>query len=196
MLRYTRSFFERPAPTVARELLGAKLHRFVGGKELIGRIVETEAYDQTDAACHGYNGKTERNSPLFGLAGFSYVYFTYGMHYCFNVVTGKEHFGSAVLIRALEPLEGIEEMYDARPKAKKNIDLLSGPAKLCQAMSIARAESNIDLLKSDTLFFTKGKLRNNETVSVTTRIGITRATELPWRFLIADNDFISKGKPS
>lgn len=166
------------------------------GIELIGRVVETEAYDQTDAACHGYNGKTERNSPLFGLAGFSYVYFTYGMHYCFNVVTGKEHFGAAVLIRALEPLEGIEEMYRARPKAKTNSDLLSGPAKLCQAFSIARTESNIDLLESDTLFFTKGKLKKNETVANTTRIGITRATELPWRFLIADNSYISKGKPS
>ena len=168
----------------------------MNGKELIGRIVETEAYDQTDAACHGYNGKTERNSPLFGLAGFSYVYFTYGMHHCFNVVTGKEHFGAAVLIRALEPLEGIEEMYRARKKAKNNNDLLSGPAKLCQAFSIARAESNIDLLESDELFFTKGKLMKSETVVVTARIGITRATELPWRFLIADNNFISKGKPS
>ena len=118
------------------------------------------------------------------------------MHHCFNVVTGKEHFGAAVLIRALEPLEGIEEMYRVRPKAKNNNDLLSGPAKLCQAFSIARAESNIDLLKSDTLFFTKGKLKKSETVTITTRIGITRATELPWRFLIADNNFISKGKPS
>ncbi len=195
-MRYTRSFFERPAPIVARELLGAKLHHIVNGKELIGRIVETEAYDQSDAACHGYNGKTERNSPIFGLAGFSYVYFTYGMHYCFNVVSGKEHFGAAVLIRALEPLEGIEEMYQARKKAKNNVDLLSGPAKLCQALSIAREESNIDLLESDELFITKGKLKKGETVAVTTRIGITRATELPWRFLIADNSFISKGKPS
>ena len=195
-MTYSRSFFERPPEVVARELLGAKLHHIVRGKELIGRIVETEAYHEDEPACHAYNGKTERNAPLFGIAGVSYVYFTYGMHYCFNVVTGSHGEGAAVLIRALEPIEGTAEMFKRRKKARGEHNLTSGPAKLCQAMSIARAENNIDLLESDELFLTKGKLRKDETVAVTTRIGITRARELPWRFFIEGNPFVSKGKPS
>jgi DNA-3-methyladenine glycosylase len=195
-LTYSRSFFERPPEIVAQELLGAKLHHVIRGKELVGRIVETEAYHEDEPACHAYNGKTERNTPLFGPAGVSYVYFTYGMHYCFNIVTGSHGEGAAVLIRALEPISGTDEMLKRRKKAKTEHDLTSGPAKLCQAMSIARAENNINLLESEVLFLSKGKLRKDETVAVTTRIGITRARELPWRFFIADNPFVSKGKPS
>ena len=195
-MTYLRSFFERPAEIVARELLGAKLHRIIRGKELVGRIVETEAYHEDEPACHAYNGKTERNAPLFGEAGRSYVYFTYGMHYCFNVVTGDPGEGAAVLVRALEPIDGTNEMRKRRKKAQHEHDLTSGPAKLCQAMNIARAESDMDLLERGGLFLTKGKLRKDETVAVTTRIGITRAREYPWRFFINNNPFVSKGKPS
>jgi DNA-3-methyladenine glycosylase len=195
-MRFSRRFFERPAEVVARELLGARLHRVVGQTHLIGRIVETEAYDQTEAACHGYRGITERTAPLFGHAGMSYVYFTYGMHYCFNVVTGAHGHGAAVLIRALEPVEGIEVMRTRRTKAKSDRDLLSGPAKLCQAFDIARRENVIDLIGDETLYLTSGRLRSDETVQSSTRIGITQARELPWRFFIADSPFISKGKPS
>lgn len=195
-MRFSRSFFERPAELVARELLGAKLHRVIGKHHLVGRIVETEAYDQTEAACHGYRGITERTAPLFGHAGMSYVYFTYGMHFCFNVVTGAHGHGAAVLIRALEPLEEIEHMRTLRPKAKHDRDLLSGPAKLCQAFSIARNENLIDLIADDSLYLTTGRLHQGETVQVTTRIGITQARELPWRFFIAESPFVSKGKPS
>jgi DNA-3-methyladenine glycosylase len=195
-MRYSRSFFERPAYTVARELLGAKLHHVVDGKELIGRIVETEAYDQSDQACHGYRGMTERTKPLFGHAAFSYVYFTYGMHWCFNVVTEREGFGAAVLVRAVEPVAGIEEMRVRRKGIIKDHELTSGPARLTQAMEIAKAENNIDLLESDILFLTKGGLIKGETVGVTTRIGITKDVELPWRFFIEGNKFVSRGKPS
>ncbi|HYM20773.1 MAG TPA: DNA-3-methyladenine glycosylase [Candidatus Kapabacteria bacterium] len=195
-MRYPRRFFERPPEIVAHELLGAKLHHIVRGKEFVGRIVETEAYHEDEPACHAYNGKTERNAPLFGEAGISYVYFTYGMHYCFNVVTGSHGEGAAVLIRALEPIGGTDAMFRKRKKARSEYDLTSGPAKLCQAMGIARAENNIDLLESDVFFLSKGRLAKNETVGATTRIGITRARELPWRFFIEGNPFVSKGKPS
>jgi len=157
-MKYSRSFFERPAYIVARELLGANLHHIVDGKELIGRIVETEAYDQNDAACHGYRGMTERTKPLFGHAGVSYVYFTYGMHWCFNVVTEKEGHGAAVLVRAVEPIQGIDEMRKRRKGITKDPELTAGPARLTLAMAIAKAENSIDLIESDTLFLTKGTL--------------------------------------
>ncbi|HET9135828.1 MAG TPA: DNA-3-methyladenine glycosylase [Candidatus Kapabacteria bacterium] len=195
-MRYSRSFFERPAYVVARELLGAELHHVIDGKELIGRIVETEAYDQSDQACHGYRGVTERTKPLFGHAGFSYVYFTYGMHWCFNVVTEKEGHGAAVLVRAVAPIAGIEEMRKRRKGITKDHELTSGPARLTLGMGIAKAENSIDLLESDILFLAKGKLAKGETVGVTTRIGITKDVELPWRFFIDGNKFVSRGKPS
>ncbi len=195
-MNYSRRFFERDAHIVARELLGGILHHKVNGVMISGRIIETEAYDQNEAACHGYRGITERTAPLFGLAGFSYVYFTYGMHYCFNVVTGKEGHGAAVLVRALEPLEGKEEMYKRRAKAESDRDLLSGPAKLCQALGIDKTQNKIDLLESDTLYLSKGTIHQSETVAVTARIGITQARELPWRFFIEGNHFVSRGKPS
>lgn len=195
-MRFSYSFFERPALIVAKELLGARLHRIIDGHELIGRIVETEAYDEAEAASHAFRGKTNRNAVLFGDAGFSYVYFTYGMHFCFNVVTDRSGRGSAVLIRALEPISGFEQMYLRRPKATKDMDLLSGPAKLAQAFSIARNENGIDLIADESLYLTKGLLRTGETVRSTTRIGITQARDLPWRFVIAESMFVSKGRPS
>jgi DNA-3-methyladenine glycosylase len=194
--RFDRSFFERNVQTVARNLLGSYLHRKAGDTELIGRVVEVEAYHQSDPASHSFRGITERNKIMFGEAGFSYVYFTYGMHYCMNVVTGFSGIGEAILFRALEPVSGTKEMFRRRKKAKTDKDLLSGPAKLCQAFNIERAQNGIDLITSDELFLTYGKLTKHEKIGVTTRVGITVGIEKEWRFFIQDNPFVSQGKPS
>ncbi len=194
--RFERSFFEHDVVKAARGLLGSYLHRNLGDVEFAGRIVETEAYHQSDPASHTYRGMTERNKIMFGEAGFSYVYFTYGMHYCMNVVTGFSGRGEAILLRALEPVSGTKEMFRRRKKAKTEIDLLSGPAKLCEAFSITREQNGIDLITSDELFLTRGALKKAEKVKVTTRVGISVAIDKEWRFCIKDNPFVSKGKPS
>jgi DNA-3-methyladenine glycosylase len=194
--RFDRSFFERNVQTVARGLLGSYLHRRIGDDELIGRIVEVEAYHQSDPASHSYRGMTERNKIMFGEAGFSYVYFTYGMHYCMNIVTGFAGTGEAILFRALEPIAGTKEMYKRRKKAKSDRDLLSGPAKICEAFAVNREQNAIDLITSDELFLTMGKLDKSEEIGMTTRVGITVGVDKEWRFFINDNPFVSKGKPS
>ena len=193
---FDRTFFEREVTLVARELLGAYLHRRIDGVEFIGRIVETEAYHQNDAASHSFRGMTERNKIMFGKAGFAYVYFTYGMHYCANVVTGKEGSASAVLIRALEPAGGTKEMYSRRKRARCDRDLLSGPAKLCQAFKITKEQNGTDLLMSHELFLTQGVVTKVEKVGVSSRVGIRVAMQKQWRYFIKDNPFVSTGKPS
>ena len=177
-------------------MLGGYLVREHNGITLVGRIVETEAYLQNDPACHASRGMTERTRVMFGQAGLGYIYFTYGMHHCFNIVTNEEGIGEAVLVRALEPIKGTEAMYALREKAKRDTDLLSGPGKLCQAFSLTRSENGVDLIESDAIFLEQGKLLKNETVDITSRVGITVAVEKPWRFFIKDNPFVSKGRPS
>ena len=194
--RFDRSFFERNVQVITRELLGSFIHRKLGDIELVGRIVETEAYHQSDPASHSFKGITDRNKIMFGEAGFTYVYFTYGMHYCMNIVTGFPGTGEAILFRALEPISGTKEMFKRRKKAKTERDLLSGPAKLCEAFGIARKENGIDLITSDLLYLTKGKLEPGEKIGVSTRIGITQGVDKEWRYFIKDNPFVSKGKPS
>jgi DNA-3-methyladenine glycosylase len=194
--RFDRSFFERNVQRVAHDLLGSYLHRILGNVEFIGSIVETEAYHQSDPASHTFHGMTERNKIMFGEAGFSYVYFTYGMHYCMNIVTGFPGTGEAILFRALEPVSGTKEMFKRRKKARKETDLLSGPAKICEAFAVARKQNGIDLLTSEELFLTCGSLRKDEKIGVSTRVGITVGVEKEWRFFIKDNPFVSKGKPS
>jgi DNA-3-methyladenine glycosylase len=194
--RFDRSFFEREVTLVARELLGAYVHRRLGDIELVGRIVETEAYHQSDPASHSFRGMTERNKIMFGEAGFAYVYFTYGMHYCANIVTGFVGGAEAILLRALEPVSGTEEMFHHRKKARTEKDLLSGPGKLCEAFGIKREQNGTDLIISDDFFLTRGKLAKDEKIGVTTRVGITVGIEKEWRFFIKDNPFVSKGKPS
>lgn len=194
--RFDRSFFEQNVQAVARNLLGSYLHRETAEEELIGRIVEVEAYHESDPASHSYRGMTERNKIMFGEAGFLYVYFTYGMHYCANIVTGHIGHGEAVLMRAMEPVKGIETMYSRRQKARKDTDLLSGPAKICYGFDIVRQHSGIDLITSDEIFLTRGKLDANEKIAVTTRVGISVGTEKQWRYFIKDNPYVSKGKPS
>lgn len=194
--RFSRSFYRQASPIVARELLGAHLHRRVDGVELIGRIVETEAYGIGDEACHAFRGKTPRNEILFEDGGYSYVYFTYGMYYCFNVSTNEEGYAEAVLIRGLEPITGIEHMRERRPKAKRDRDLTNGPGKLCQAFAIDRRDNAIDLIESDELFITRGAALKSKQIGVSTRIGINVAVDYPWRFFINGNPYVSPGKPS
>lgn len=175
---------------VAKELLGCYLVREIDGQELIGKIVETEAYHQSDAASHSYRGKTPRTEIMFGPPGFSYVYFTYGMHHCMNVVTGEEGEGSAVLIRAVEPVKGIEQMRKNRPD-KSDHDLTNGPAKLCYALDINKSLNEHDLTKPP-LQLRAGEQVDAKNIVATTRIGISESKEKPWRFYIKDNPFVSK----
>lgn len=178
----------QPAWQVAPKLLGAYLVRELDGQQLVGKIVETEAYDQQDAASHSYKGRTPRTDIMFGAAGYLYVYFTYGMHYCCNVVTGKAGEGSAVLIRALEPLEGIEIMKQNR---RGRTELTNGPAKLCHALKIDHKLNGHSLASSPFRLSAGQKIRPEQIIK-TTRIGITRDTHRPWRFYIKDNSFVSK----
>lgn len=178
------------AVEAARRLLGCELVRIQDGRTIRVRIVETEAYDQTDAASHSFNGRTQRTDVMFGPAGHLYVYFTYGMHYCANVVIGAEGYGAAVLIRAVEPLEGEEHLVERR-KGKAGVELTNGPAKLCQALAIDKRLNGHDLAQSPLVLQMKPPLPGNKIIQ-TTRIGISRAIHEPWRFYIADNAYVSK----
>lgn len=179
---------------LAHILLGQKLVRTLpDGEELSGRIIEVEAYHESDPAAHTYNGKTQRNAVMFGQAGYAYVYFAYGMHYCLNIVTGKEGEGAAILIRALEPLNGTETMRQNRglqgnfPKT----NLCSGPAKLAQALNIDREFNGHDLNQAP-LQLLSGDAVPSEHIITTTRIGIKKAVDVPWRFYIKNNPHVSK----
>jgi DNA-3-methyladenine glycosylase len=200
--RFPRSFYLRHSPLVAKEILGAYLHRIINGIELIGKIVETEAYGVGDAACHAFRGKTSRNAIMFDEGGFSYIYFTYGMHFCFNISTNVAGIAEAVLIRAVEPIAGIEQMRSMRPKAHIDRELTSGPGRLCQAFGLTREQNAMDLVESDELFITRGKPDDRSSgvsanlIGVSTRIGINVAQEFPWRFFIKENEYVSRAKPS
>ena len=179
-----------PAAVVAPRLLGCELVRELDGHVLRGRIVETEAYDQTDAASHSYKGQTPRTDVMFGPAGHLYVYFTYGMHYCCNIVVGGKGHGAAVLIRAIEPLEGQEIMGRNRHGAMGQ-NLTNGPAKLCQGLKIDKRFNGHDLRETPLRLALKPALTQDQIVQ-TTRIGISRAADVPWRFYEKDNIFVSK----
>lgn len=174
---------------VAKRLLGCELERILGGKLLRVRIVETEAYDQTDAASHSFNGQTQRTDVMFGPAGHLYVYFTYGMHYCCNVVVGPEGYGAAVLIRAVEPLEGLETMEKYRGRG--GTELTNGPAKLCQALGIDKKMNGHDLAEAPFRLTMQDELPK-ERIATTTRIGISKAKHEPWRFYEKDNAYVSR----
>ena len=197
-----RSFYLRPTLRVAQELLGKYFIRRIGRKLLVGKIVEVEAYRSNDPASHSFHGKTNRNSVMFGEGGHLYVYFTYGMHFCANIVTGKEGIGEAVLIRAVEPLTGIEIMTKNRRSSTKSLNLKSlnheilinltnGPAKFCQAFGIARQENGLDLVESE-ISITKGKPIPSNLIKRSTRIGIRQGVEKKWRFCIKGNPWVSK----
>jgi DNA-3-methyladenine glycosylase len=175
---------------VAQRLLGCILVREIHGLRLSGRIVETEAYHQTDAASHSYKGRTPSTEIMFGPAGFLYVYFTYGMHYCMNVVTGAEDEGSAVLIRALEPLEGTETMRLAR-HGLPDLQLTNGPAKVCQALSVDKVLNGHDLQEPPLQLLIQPGVPESKVI-VTTRIGISKNKDRRWRFYLKGNPYISR----
>jgi DNA-3-methyladenine glycosylase len=186
----TFNFLSSSATEVAPQLLGCILERVVDNTLLRVRIVEVEAYDETDVASHSFNGETHRTSVMFGEAGHLYVYFTYGMHYCCNIVTGKKGSGEAVLIRAVEPIEGVEIMQSLRGN-KTGSDLTNGPAKTCQALAIT-SELNGHEISSPPLTLLPATLNPDETIIQTTRIGLSKAKDTPWRFYIKDNLYVSK----
>lgn len=196
MSRLSRDFFARDTLTAARELLGQRLVRVLGGQRLSGRIVEVEAYvGEKDQACHARCGRTKRNAPMYGPPGHGYVYFVYGMHYCFNVVTGREGYPAAVLIRALEPLEGIKEMR-ARRRGRPDAQLASGPARLCQALDIDQRLDGADLCAPDALLFLEEDAPiPEESVATGPRIGVRGdevAVTVPWRFYVQGNRYVSR----
>ena len=178
-----------PVEMAAKRLLGCELEREIDGATIRVRIVETEAYDQEDAASHAYNGRTERNAAMFLGAGHLYVYFTYGMHYCCNIVTGKAGYGSGVLIRAVEPIDGISLIE--RNRKLTGVATTNGPAKLCQALAIDRKFSGHDLASAPLVLHATPALSSAEIIA-TTRVGISKARDSLRRFYIKDNPYVSK----
>lgn len=178
-----------PAEEAARRLLGCELLREIDGQTIRVRIVETEAYDQTDEASHTFNGRTKRNDAMFKSAGHMYVYFTYGMHHCCNVVCGPDGVGSGVLIRAVEPVEG-KELIEAR-RNMTGINVTNGPGKICQALGIDRSMSGHYLVDSPIRLVKKPPLPSEE-VTVGPRIGISKAVHELRRFYETGNRYVSK----
>jgi len=201
--RHTRRFYQRDPVTLARALLGQRLVRVLdGGTRLAGRIVEVEAYlGEPDKAAHTYQGrKTERNRTMHGEAGHAYVYFTYGLHHCVNVVADRPGVPTACLLRALEPIDGLDAMRDRRSgkierDRLKETDLCSGPAKLAQALAIDRALDGEDLVSSDRLFIEAAPAVDEADIAVAPRIGVQYAGEWadrPLRFFVKHNPHVSR----
>jgi len=201
-MRLTREFYARETLQVAKELLGKILVHEVNGVKLRGKIVETEAYiGSIDKACHAYGGKhTPRLETLYGMPGIAYVYFIYGMYHCFNVITKEEGYPEGVLIRAIEPIDGLDEMSNLRFKKDYNKltkaqikNLTTGPSKLCIAMNINKENNKQDLCKRD-LYIEDPVEIEKVTIIEAKRIGIDYAEEAKdflWRFYIKDNSWVS-----
>lgn len=209
-------FLENPSNVAAPLLLGCTLTRTItlnGEKhKLVARIVETEAYDQDDPASHAFGGPSERNAAMFGPAGHLYVYVSYGMHHCCNVVCGPEGFGSGCLVRAVEPLEGVEAMRELREAGRagnahagheaeqvgrvrkhplKLRDLTNGPGKVCAALGIDKALYGHDLTV-EPLVLDFAPLLPGETIGHSPRVGISKNADAPKRFFIEENAFVSR----
>lgn len=194
--RLPRSFYARPSPDVAPDLLGRLLvRRLPDGRRLSVRVVETEAYQEGDPASHSYRGSTPRNEVMFGLPGHLYVYFAYGMHFCMNVVTGRDGEGSAVLLRAAEPLEGLEDMARRRGTTDPRL-FCSGPARLCEALGVARPENGTDLVRGGELWVLPGEPVAKTGIGVTARVGIRDGVDRRWRFLVTGDPFVSRARPA
>jgi len=174
----------------AKRLVGCYLERTIDGECARVKIVETEAYDQTDAASHSYKGRTARTDVMFGRSGRLYVYFTYGMHYCCNIVVGEEGYGAAVLIRAVQPIDGETLLKSNRP-GKPEVELTNGPAKLCQALRIDRSLNGHDLHEPPIRLIMKAPLSKNKIIT-TTRVGISKEIHVPWRFYEKNNPYVSR----
>ncbi len=189
-------FYQRPVLEVAPALMGAFFSRRIGRHLMVGRIVEVEAYREDDPASHSYRRRTERNEVMFGLGGHLYVYFTYGMHFCANVVTGPVDRGEAVLLRAIEPLWGIDEMAERRygrrrmETRKELLGLTSGPARLCEAFGLGRKDNGRSL-QGPEVFLAKGVEENADRVRTSTRIGVTEGKDKKWRWYFEDNPWVS-----
>lgn len=187
-----RSFYERDTVRVARELLGKILVRRLGAAVLEGVIVEVEAYrGYDDPASHAYRGPTRRNQVMFGQPGHAYVYFTYGMHYCLNVTTEPAGQPGAVLIRAAQPVNGIERMKKER-RTERIKDLANGPAKLTRAFVVTKALNGHDLTLGTKLFIAEANNPEPLEIVSTRRIGIRVGLDRPWRFLVKGNPFVSR----
>ncbi len=186
-----RGFFDRTVHEVARELIGCELR--VG--ETAGVIVETEAYEETDPACHAYIGRTARNEVLFGPPGHAYVYLSYGIHNLLNFVTEPEGTASAVLIRALEPTDGLEVMRERRGRDQLE-QLCSGPGKLSEALGVGLALNGADLFAPPFELTQPDRAIAEAEITPSPRIGITKAAELPWRYSVRGSRFVSKPWPS
>lgn len=190
----SRDFYGRDTIRVAKELLGKVLVRETTAGRLAVRIVETEAYcGPHDLACHASKGRTGRNGVMFGEPGRAYVYFIYGMYYCLNLVTERDGYPAAVLVRAGEPLEGVDAMWTLRKKAKKIEDLTSGPGRLCMALGIDRALNGADVCKKGPVYVEDREDAVFEVVSCK-RIGVDYAGEYkdkPWRFYVKGSPFVS-----
>jgi len=189
--RLPRAFYRRDPREVAPELLNKVLVSADGRR---ARIVETEAYcGDVDAAAHTYRGKTARNAAMFGPPGHMYVYFTYGMHYCCNTVCGEDGVGVGVLLRAAEPLAGLDLMRAARPAAKRDRDLCSGPGRLCQAFGIDRRLDGADLVTAVEGFtIVDDGVPPPVDPIVGPRIGIRHAADAPWRWHVPDHVHVSR----
>ncbi len=187
-----RGFYSRPALQVAQDLLGKYLVRHIDSDELIGRIVEVEAYGGTDdPASHAYKGRTPRNRVMFGKPGVAYVYFTYGNHYCLNIVSDAEGVPAAVLMRALEPIAGIEIMKTNRGVGRI-LDLTNGPGKLTKALKIGADLNGYDVVNGKDLFVASAHERKNFEIVSTPRVGIKVGTDKLWRFHIKGNQYVSR----
>ena len=187
MLRLDREFFARSVHDVAPELLGVTL--LVDG--VGGPIVEVEAYDQEDPASHGYRGRTPRNASMFGPPGHAYVYRSYGIHWCLNLVCGDEGSAEAVLVRALEPTHGLELMRERR--ALQDVRLLcAGPGRLCQALAVTRDHDALALDAPPFELLVHARAREGLELVAAPRIGISVAADLPWRFGVAGSPYLSR----
>jgi DNA-3-methyladenine glycosylase len=197
ILKLPKEFYKRNVVDVAKELLGKIIVKRVGNIFYEGKIVEVEAYSSIgDKAAHSFNGKTKRNKTMFEEGGHLYVYFIYGNYFCCNIVTGEKDDGSAVLLRALEPLGGVEELIKNRfgnlqlnDKQIKN--LTNGPGKLCQAFDITKKEDGIDLT-GNKIFIREPENKEYFKIGISKRIGIKKSSELLWRFYIKNNPFVSR----
>jgi DNA-3-methyladenine glycosylase len=194
--RLSRNFYLQDTVTVARALLGCVLWRKIGREVLSARIVEAEAYlGANDAASHARRGlRSARNESMYLEGGHAYVYFTYGMHWCMNVVTQEADIAEAVLLRAAEPVRGIESMRERRPKAKRDYDLMNGPGKLCAALAIDKALDG-ESLRGDRLYITQRDIAvADHDIAVSPRIGVEGAGESafwPLRFFLKGNRYVS-----
>jgi DNA-3-methyladenine glycosylase len=197
IMRLARSFYAQPTRTLAKALLGCRLVRQFNGRRVAGVIVETEAYlGEDDLACHARVGRTARTAVMYGLPGIAYVYFTYGMHWMLNVVSEREDYPAAVLIRAIQPVEGLDLIETARGPRPIG-DLTNGPAKLCQALRIDRAMNGVDLTDARSeLWIEADRSIAARSINRGPRVGLGRTPEpwlsKPWRYWIRGNPFVSK----